>query len=46
MLTDPVLILLAELFSKAGVYSGFVALSVLIVNVIVNAFSGKGLRIE
>lgn len=46
MLSDPVLILLADLFSRAATYSGFVALSVLVVNVIVNAASGKGLRIE
>lgn len=45
-MTDPVLILLADLFSRAGVYSGFMALSAVIVNVLTAAFSGKGLQIN
>lgn len=45
-MTDPVLILLADLFSKAGGYAGFIALCVVIINVIVSAFSGKGLKIN
>ena len=45
-MTDPVLILLAELFGRAGIYSGFMALSALIINVLVGAFSGKGLKIN
>lgn len=46
MISDPVLALLAELFAKAGTYSGFIALSVVIINTIVAAFSGKGLKIN
>lgn len=45
-MTDPVLILLADLFSQAGIYSGFIALAVLVINTIVAAFSGKGLKIN
>lgn len=45
-INDPVLKLLAELMSQAGQYSGFIALCVLIINTIVSAFSGKGLKID
>lgn len=45
-MTDPVLILLSDLFSKAAIYSGFIALCVVIINVIVSAFSGRGLKIN
>lgn len=45
-MTDPVLILLADLFGRAGIYSGFMALSAVIINTIVAAFSGKGLKIN
>ena len=45
-MTDPVLILLADLFCRAGIYSGFMALCCVIVNTITSAFSGKGLKIN
>ncbi len=43
--TDPVLLFLADLMSRAGIYAGFMALSVVVINTIISAFSGNGLKI-
>ena len=45
-MTDPVLNFLTDVFSQAGIYSGFIALAVITINTIVSAFSGKGLTIN
>lgn len=45
-MTDPVLNFLTDVFSQAGIYSGFIALAVIAINTIVSAFSGKGLSIS
>lgn len=45
-ITDPVLLFLADLMSRAGIYSGFMALAAIVINTIVGAFSGKGLHIQ
>lgn len=44
-ITDPVLLFLADLMSRAGTYAGFMALAVVAINTIVTAFSGIGLKI-
>lgn len=44
--TDPVLLFLADLYSRAGIYMGFVTLATLVINMLTTAFSGNGLKIE
>ncbi len=45
-INDPVLKLLATCMSQAAVYSGFMALCKVVINSIVSAFSGNGLKID
>lgn len=44
-ITDPVLLFLADLMSRAGVYAGFMALAVTVINMIVGAFASGRLNI-
>lgn len=44
-ITDPVLLFLAGLYERAGIYMGFIALATLVINTLVTASSGNGLKI-
>lgn len=44
-IVDPVLLYLAGLYERAGIYMGFIALATMTINTLVTAASGNGLKI-